>query len=87
MLSQKFTIQNEAGLHARPASVLSKAATQFSSDIKLHANGKVIETKSVLSIMAAAVKFGTEVELVVTGDDEEAAMAKISELFQNGFGE
>ena len=56
MVSKKVTIINPSGVHARPASILSKAATECSSNILLIHNGKKIQPKSILNLMAAALK-------------------------------
>ena len=83
MVSQKVTISNPTGLHARPAGVLAKVAAPFNSDIFI----KKVQVKSVLSIMAAAIKTGTEVEVQCSGDDEEQALKAILEAIEGGLGE
>ena len=51
------------------------------------ANGKDIKAKAVMQIMSAGIKKGTEVELVVTGGDEQAVLDEFVKLFEDGFGE
>ena len=46
MVSKKFTVQNEQGLHMRPAGVLAKAVTKFESDVTIVDNDKKINAKS-----------------------------------------
>ena len=53
----------------------------------MKANGKDIKAKAVMQIMAAGIKKGTEVELVVTGGDEQAVLDEFVKLFEDGFGE
>ena len=79
MVSKKFVIENEQGLHMRPAGVLAKAVTKFES--------KKINAKSLLNIIGACIKCGSEIELVCEGPDEEAALAHATELIESGLGE
>lgn len=87
MVKGIVNLNNETGLHARPASELAKTACKYNSEIKLNVNGKVINAKSVLNIMAAGIKQNTEIEIICKGDDEEKAFEKVQELFMNNFGE
>ena len=73
MVSKKFTVQNEQGLHMRPAGVLAKAVTKFESDVTIVYNDKKINAKSLLNIIGACIKYGAEIEVVCEGPDEEAA--------------
>ncbi|WP_036464131.1 HPr family phosphocarrier protein [Mycoplasmopsis sturni] len=68
------------GLHARPASNLVSVATKFQSNIKLVANGKEANLKSIMNVMALGVKTGTEVVFKCDGADEEAALEAIKEV-------
>jgi len=87
MLSRKITIKNPSGLHLRPAGVLSQTAMKFKSDIIIEFGEKKIVAKSVLNVMAAGIKSGTEVNLIVEGDDEEEAMKTLVEAIESGLGE
>ena len=87
MLSRKVTIKNPSGLHLRPAGVLSQTAMKFKSDIIIEYGEKKIVAKSVLNVMAAGIKSGTEVNLVVDGEDEEEAMKTLVEAIESGLGE
>lgn len=90
MLSKTFTIENEVGLHARPASLFTRTAAEF--DCKIMVKNKTrdtssVDAKSILSVMGLAVKQGHEIELTFDGDDEEAASAKMTELIESNFEE
>lgn len=87
MKSEKIILKNETGLHARPASELAKLATTFKSNINLKAEGKTINAKSILAIMSAGIKANTEIEIECEGEDEELAISKLVEAFNNKFGE
>ena len=87
MLSRKITIKNPSGLHLRPAGVLSQSAMKFKSNIVIEYGEKRIVAKSVLNVMAAGIKSGTEVNLIVEGEDEEEAMKTLVEAIESGLGE
>lgn len=87
MLSKKLTVINPSGLHLRPAGVLSQTAMKFKSDVTIQSGNKTIAAKSVLNIMAAGIKCGTEVELICSGPDEEEALKVVSEAIERGLGE
>ena len=87
MISKNLTVVNPSGLHLRPAGVLSQTAMKFKSDITIICGEKKIVAKSVLNVMAAGIKGGTEITLVCDGEDEEEAMKTISQAIESGLGE
>ena len=87
MVKNTIILKNETGLHARPACELAKLAASFQSTIKLYVNGKTIDAKSILGIMAAGIKYNTEIEIECDGEDEERALSEIIKGFENNFGE
>ena len=87
MLTKNLTVVNPSGLHLRPAGVLSQTAMKFKSDVIIESGEKRIVAKSVLNVMAAGIKSGTEVNLIVDGEDEEEAMNTLVEAIESGLGE
>lgn len=87
MVSKKITVVNASGLHARPASVLVKEAGKCKSNVTILVENKVIQAKSVLNIMAAGIKCGTEIELCCDGPEEEEDLERIAGLIESGLGE
>jgi len=88
MKKVNLKLQNEEGLHARPANLFSKAAMKFKCDIQLLKNGdsaKVYNPKSILSILSMGAAKGDEITVIANGEDEEEAISKITELINNGF--
>ncbi|WP_069130313.1 HPr family phosphocarrier protein [Rhodohalobacter halophilus] len=85
MVKKKVTVKNEAGLHARPSSVLVKTASKFDSDFYISMYGYKVNGKSILGVMTLAAESGAEMELIFDGPDEEEALKIISELFENKF--
>lgn len=85
MITQKVKVKNEAGLHARPSSVLVKVASRFQSDFYIRMYGYKVNGKSILGVMTLAAECGAEMELIVDGPDEEHAIKELTELFENEF--
>ena len=87
MISKNLTVVNPSGLHLRRAGVLSQTAMKFKSDITIVSGEKKIVAKSVLNVMAAGIKCGTEITLICDGEDEEEAMKTVSQAIESGLGE
>lgn len=82
MLTFDYTIQDELGIHARPAGVLAKTAKQFESTVKVAKNGKTADVRRMMSVMGLGVKRGETVTVTVEGADEEAAFAAVKAFFE-----
>lgn len=87
MVSKKITVTNAQGFHMRPATVFSTAVGRFSSEVSIVLDGKQINGKSPMNIMAAGIKCGTEIEIQCSGSDEEEALRTACDLIASGFGE
>lgn len=87
MISTKITITNKAGLHARAAAKLVEVATGFSCNVQIGTPERKVDGKSILSLMLLAAAQGSELDLVLDGDDEEEALKAIQHLIDNRFGE
>lgn len=85
MVKEKVTVLNEAGLHARPSSVLVKSASKFQSEFFIKMHGYKVNGKSILGVMTLAAEHGAELELIFEGEDENEAMATIRNLFSKKF--
>ena len=83
MKKANIVIENETGLHARPATEISKIAMKYKSDVILIVNEKKINAKSPLMIMAAGIKSKTELEILCDGEDEEQAIEDLKIFLQN----
>lgn len=85
MQNKVLLILNEEGLHARPAGVFAKTASQFKSRIEVTASGRKVNAKSSLSLMSLGLKGGSEIEILVDGEDEVAALEEIQKLVDARF--
>lgn len=87
MVSEKLTLTNAQGFHMRPAGVFATEMGKFSSDVTIKFNGSEINGKSLMNIIAACIKCGSEIEIVCIGSDEQEALTKAVELVNGGMGE
>ena len=77
-----YVIQDEQGIHARPAGILVKEVKKFESDITLEANGKSVAAGKLLAIMGMGIKTGTEVTISAEGADEAEAAEALEKFFK-----
>ena len=82
MKSFSYAINDELGIHARPAGLLVKEAKQFNSTITLECGGKKAAAKGLMGVMGLAVKKGNEVTITAEGDDEDAAISALETFFK-----
>lgn len=85
MLNKKFTIISAEGLHLRTAGVLANELSKYDCDSEILYKGNIINAKSLLSIMAACIKCGDEIELQCNGIDEKEAIKKAEKLITSDF--
>lgn len=82
MKSFTYTIKDEIGIHARPAGLLVKEAKKFSSRITINKAEKSAEATKLMAVMALGVKCGQEIQVVIEGEDEDAAYNSIKAFFE-----
>jgi len=87
MIEKRYTINNEQGLHARPASLLVQAASQSKSSVVLIKEGKEFNAKSILGIMSVGAQKGDQIMVRIDGPDEAETDTKLEALFKGKFGE
>jgi len=87
MIEQGATIVNKLGLHARAAAKLVTCANQFSSAVSLKYDGQEVNGKSIMGVMMLAAAKGSDILLIVDGEDETAAVEALQLLVANRFGE
>ena len=85
MIQEQIKIINKHGLHARPAAQFVKIAGKFSADIKVVKDGLEVNGKSIMGIMMLAAEPGSEILLMIDGDDEQDALNALKELINNKF--
>lgn len=84
---KELLVQNELGLHARPAAMLVKVANGFHSEIFLEKNGEKVNGKSIMGVMMLAASKGTRLKIIAKGDDAALAVQALEDVFLKKFGE
>jgi phosphocarrier protein HPr len=87
MIKTSISISNKLGLHARASAKLTKLAGSFKSDVFMSRNDRRVNAKSIMGVMMLAAGIGSVVDIEVDGPDEEAAMAALTALINDKFGE
>ncbi len=77
MKSFTYTITDENGIHARPAGLLIKKASEYSSDIKITFGSKTADAKKIFSVMSLCAKQNDEITVAIGGIDEEKAFTDL----------
>src|SRR5215213_374547 len=80
-------IRNRTGLHARPARVFVDIAKQFQSTIRIGHGQKLVNAKSLISVLTLGVASGQQISIDVDGADEAAAIAALEAAVWSGLGE
>ena len=84
MVSKTVKVADKMGLHMRPANIFVSEMAKFQSDITLEAGDKEVNGKSIMNVMAACIKYDTEVTIKCSGPDETEMLEKAASLIENG---
>jgi len=80
MILRNVTIQNNVGLHARPATFFIQKANSFKSSIWVEKEDRRVNAKSLLGVLSLGIVKGMTVSLVADGPDEEEALEALIQL-------
>ena len=86
-LRRKVIVQNEVGLHARPAKNLVSELNKYISDVYIEKDGYRINAKSIIGVLTLAAVKGTELTVIADGEDAELVLEIVQRMFEEGFGE
>ena len=87
MITKEVVINNQVGLHARPATFFIQKANEFRSSIWIEAEERKINAKSLLGVLSMGITAGTEISIIAEGPDEEEAVNALCALIESNFGE
>lgn len=87
MVSAKTKVVNPQGMHMRPAQLFVSAMAPYKSDVTILFNGKAVNAKSIMNLMAACIKQGSEIEIRCEGEQEAEALKAAVELVESGLGD
>jgi phosphocarrier protein len=82
MKELRYVIQDEVGIHARPAGLLVKKCGEFPCDIRIGRPDKMVDAKRVIGVMSLGMKCGDELYVTFDGDGEEKAADEIAEFLR-----
>lgn len=80
-------IVNRLGLHARASAKLVEVAASFSSSIRIGKGERLVDARSIMALMMLGAGKGSQLRLVVDGEDADAAKNAVCDLIANRFGE
>ena len=87
MFVKEVTVENQVGLHARPATFFIQKANEYKSSIWVEKEERRVNAKSLLGVLSLGIVKGTAVNIVADGVDENEAIATLSELIDSDFSE
>ncbi|MGX8701563.1 HPr family phosphocarrier protein [Caproiciproducens sp.] len=77
-----YSVQDEMGIHARPAGALAKEAKKYSSSVTISRDESSADLKKLFAVMQLAVKQGEKIRVSVEGPDEAEAAAALERFFR-----
>lgn len=87
MFAKSVTVQNQVGLHARPATFFIQKANEFRSSIWVEKDERRVNAKSLLGVLSLGIMGGTTINIIAGGPDEEQAVNELVALVETGFAE
>ena len=87
MCVKDVLVQNQVGLHARPATLFIQKANEFKSSIWVEKEERRVNAKSLLGVLSLGIVGSTTIRIIADGNDEEEAVDALVSLVQSGFTE
>ena len=80
-------VQNQVGLHARPATFFIQKANEFKSSIWVEKDERRVNAKNLLGVLSLGIVGGTSIDIIADGSDEQEAVDSLVALVESGFAE
>ena len=87
MYVKDVTVENQVGLHARPATFFIQKANEFKASIWVEKDERRVNAKSLLGVLSLGIVGGTPIRIITDGVDEENAVDSLVKLIESGFNE
>ncbi len=87
MCVKDVVVQNQVGLHARPATFFIQKANEYKSSIWVEKEERRVNAKSLLGVLSLGIIGGTTIRIIADGVDEEQAVKGLVDLVNSGFAE
>ncbi|MDL2287719.1 HPr family phosphocarrier protein [Eubacteriales bacterium OttesenSCG-928-G02] len=85
MLTKTISIQNEVGLHARPATFFIQKANSYKSSVWIENTDRRANAKSLLGVLSLGISKGDTITIIADGIDEKEAIDGLVDLILSGF--
>ncbi len=85
MCTKDVMVQNQVGLHSRPATFFIQKANEFKSSIWVEKEDRRVNAKSLLGVLSLGIVGGTSIRIMADGADENAAVDSLVHLVESGF--
>ncbi|MCQ2463517.1 MAG: HPr family phosphocarrier protein [Clostridia bacterium] len=85
MFVKDVTVQNQVGLHARPATFFIQKANEFKSSIWVEKDERRVNAKSLLGVLSLGIMGGATIKIIAGGADEQQAVEELVKLVDSGF--
>ena len=87
MFSKEVVVQNQVGLHARPATFFIQKANEFKSSVWVEKDERKVNAKSLLGVLSLGITKGTTINIIADGSDEKDAVEILVRLIASNFTE
>lgn len=87
MFSKDVVVQNQVGLHARPATFFIQKANEFKSSIWVEKDERKVNAKSLLGVLSLGITKGTTISIIADGADEQETVTTLVNLIASNFTE
>ncbi len=85
MYMKEVVVQNQVGLHARPATFFIQKANEYKSSIWVEKDSRRVNAKSLLGVLSLGITKGISITIVAEGADEEEAVSNLADLISSNF--
>ena len=87
MYTQEAIVNNQVGLHARPATFFIQKANEYKCSIWVEREERKVNAKSLLGVLSLGITKGTAINIIADGADEKEAVEGLVNLISNDFAE
>lgn len=85
MFVKEVVVQNQVGLHARPATFFIQKANEYKSSIWVEKDERKVNAKSLLGVLSLGITKGLSISIIAEGSDEEEAVNSLVSLVSSDF--
>jgi len=85
MFLKEVVVQNQVGLHARPATFFIQKANEYRSSVWIEKDERRVNAKSLLGVLSLGITKGISITLIAEGPDEEKAVTELVDLVSSNF--